>query len=1110
MHQTYNTVDNEDDENSWKTSVFLNVFHMTCQSCVKNITNTLNQLEGIQSVLVNLETNSAYIEYNQHILNVSNIINAIEEIGFETSVGSENSLEIKKPDVNDPTNIIKSNTYDSKLSLLTLTENTDSIPDSPLFAPEPLMERPATPSLFDAKYTMYNDDNVNPLTSGLLDDSKDDMSFHTVAVKTGRSASPSFARRRPLSKSPSRPKFADISLDVGISHVKDNIYQSEYSENIETVNILIKGMTCSSCVMSIEKHLKDCTGIISASIVLLTEKCEIKFDSNLINVDEIINKIDEIGFTATIFTGSRQNHAVISISGMTCSSCTSGIESVVSKLPGINSISVNLLNKNATIDFNPTEIGIRDVLDTINDMGFVAELSLNSHKQQIEALSHQEEINKWKEIFKHSVFFTMVVFFAMNILPMISSSIAYFEIVAGLTLSDLMIVGFTTPLQFGTGRVFYNSAYKGVKHGIFNMDVLIVLGSTMAYIYSFYALCLAVISRNHIKLPLFFETSAFLITAVSLGRYLENRAKSKTSEAIANLLSLTPDTANLLTIDNSSFNKDYVDTDSSSEDMNDSKTGIHYREREILADLIKIGDILRVKPGERIPTDGVVVYGLSRVDESIITGEPTPVKKEINDPVIGGTVNMTGVLHIKATRIGEDTTLSHIVNLVSEAQTSKAPIQCFADTVAGYFVPCVLLIGISTFIIWLSFLNSTRWRPSMFADDLPNVVIALQFFISVTVVACPCALGLATPTAVMVGTGVGAKLGILFKSGIALEEARHITKIVFDKTGTLTKGILSVAKPIFYNDIPVDESYLWQAIRICEEFSDHPLAKCIVRYVESTYGVQNFVTDTKGNKDDLFASNFIYNPGYGVSCNVGQHHFLIGNLNLIKNGNNNSLPNNIEEHQADLEKIGMTVVHVAIDGIPCLMIPMADALKPEAILTIRAIKNLGIDCALCTGDSELTARYIANQCGISEVYSSTSPAGKQTIIKRMQDNGERVVMCGDGINDSASMASANIGIAVYGGTDIATETADVVLMRNDLQCVAVALHLARVIYRRIVTNFILASMYNLCIIPLAMGVLAPVGITLPAILISIAMSVSSVSVVVSSLLLVRYKPLGVH
>lgn len=683
-------------------------------------------------------------------------------------------------------------------------------------------------------------------------------------------------------------------------------------------------------------------------------------------------------------------------------------------------------------------------------------LEIEQSTAQTESLERTKEVAEWRKRFYTAAWFAVPNF-------IISKMSIESQIIAGLELGNALQIMFTVPVQFGIGRRFYLSASKAISHGSANMDVLIVLGTSAAFIFSMVSVIYAVLSPEHPKAHTFFETCTMLLMFICLGRYLESMAKGRTSAALTRLMSLTPPTATLI---------------------------VNGTEKKIASELIQKGDLLKIIPGEKIPVDGVVRWGNSTIDESMVTGEALPVPKTEGDSLIGGTVNGMGLLHMEAVRVGKDTALSQIVRLVEGAQTSKAPIQQFADTAARYFVPTVIVLASITFFGWgILCLTIPNHLPKLFHQEEGHFMICLKLGISVIVVACPCALGLSTPTAVMVGTGVGAQHGILIKGGEALEAARSTTLVMFDKTGTLTQGKMSVVS--VHPKINRQEflSFVGQA----ESGSEHPLARAIASYCKDHLHIDSHSRDMQ---------EFQAVAGRGVRCKVEGHEIIVGNTEWL--AENQVIITN-DETIDGFKRIGQTVVHAGIRGEYAGFLVMADALRPEARQTVAALQRMGITVSMLTGDDEATAQAVAASLGIYHVIAGLTPSGKTLAVQQKMDEGECVAVVGDGINDSPALAAADVGIALASGTDVAIEAASIVLVSPDVSNVVAAIDLSRAIYRRIKLNFLWATIYNIIGIPLAMGFFLPWNISLHPIVAGAAMAFSSVSVVCSSLLLRNYK-----
>ncbi|GAA5968159.1 hypothetical protein JCM11641_003753 [Rhodosporidiobolus odoratus] len=886
-----------------------------------------------------------------------------------------------------------------------------------------------------------------------------------------------------------------------------SITGSKATGTLETAQLKVEGMTCGACVASVESGLKDRAGVISVKVALLAERAVVEYDPGLWTPEKLASEIEDMGFEASPIKPVRADTVVLQIYGMTCGACVASIESNLRSTPGIISAVVSLATERASITYDPAVLaGVRDIVDLVEDTGFDATLASDENSaMQLASLARTKEIQEWKHNFERAFTFGVPVFLLSMIFPMIPfiQPIVNSPLARGVYLGDTICFFLTLPVQFGVGQRFYRSAWRALKHKSATMDVLVVLGTSAAFFYSVAAMISAPFASDpeyHAKV--FFDTCTMLITFVSLGRYLENVAKGQTSTALSRLMSLAPSQAIIYT---------------------DAPTCT--KEKKIPTELIQVGDIVKIVPGDKIPADGVVIRGESAVDESMVTGEVVPVAKAIESSVIGGTVNGKGTFDMRVSRAGKDTALAQIVHLVEEAQTSKAPIQAFADTVAGYFVPIVISLGLVTFLAWMVISHFTDNLPHVFAEKgATKVMVCLKLCISVVVVACPCALGLSTPTAVMVGTGVGAQNGILIKGAGPLEASHRVDRIVLDKTGTLTVGKLDVVGVKWVDRTGLETVATeelgsrvgWQEDAIllfaaAETKSEHPLAKAVAQW-----GLRSL--DLLEVPASLEVTSFEAVTGQGVRCDVSghfpslspsagtgrsTHRIEIGNLLFLSHQCGITLPPAYDGFREREETLGRTCILIAIDRQLACIVSLSDTIKAEARQAIDALRWMGIEVALATGDQERTARAIANEVGIADedVHAGMSPNGKKALIEKLQQQGHRVAMVGDGINDSIALAIADVGIALCSGTDIAIEAADVVLMKSDLLDVVAALDLSRRIFRQIRLNFIWATVYNLVGIPLAMGIFLPWGFHLRPMIAGAAMAFSSVSVVASSLTL---------
>lgn len=714
----------------------------------------------------------------------------------------------------------------------------------------------------------------------------------------------------------------------------------------------------------------------------------------------------------------------VSINGMHCQSCVTVIERGLKKLPGINNAVVNLATEKATVDFDDSKLKDSDVIEAITKKGYKANLIQGKSSPDKEAKKRKAEITRMKRLFYFSLIFTVPAFMIGMVFMWLGIMIPYEKYI-------LWILA--TPVQFIVGWQFYKGMWAALKNKSANMDTLIAIGTSAAYFYSVYVVLFA---PGHGQ---YFEAAAVLITLVLMGKLLEAIAKGKTSEAIRKLMNMSPKIATVI------------------------RNG---KEEKIPVDDVIVGEIIIVKPGEKVPVDGSIIEGSSAVDESMITGESMPVEKKTGDLVIGATINKTGSFRFKAEKIGKDTTLSQIVKLIEDAQGKKAPIQRFADVVSAYFVPIVILIAIATFLSW----------KLGFAREFSFALIAA---VSVLVIACPCSLGLATPTAIMVGTGKGAKRGILIKGGDALETAHKVKTVIFDKTGTITKGIPSVTDLVSIN--PGSSEKLLQTVASIEQFSEHPLAESIVKDAKE-----------KGLKLEK-ATGFNAIPGHGIIAKLGKEDYYFGNEKLMKRYNI-PIDDSVKQHIHALEEEGKTVMILGNHGKVKGIVGVADTIKDTSKEAVRKLQKMKIYVYMITGDNERTAKAIAKQAGINHVIADVLPEDKARYVKELQKKG-KVAMVGDGINDSPALAQADIGIAMGSGTDVAMETGNIVLMRNDLRDVSSAIKLSRMTMSKIRQNMFWALFYNTLGIPIAaFGLLNPM-------IAGAAMALSSVSVVSNSLLL---------
>ncbi len=803
------------------------------------------------------------------------------------------------------------------------------------------------------------------------------------------------------------------------------------SENLVTSSFKIGGMSCAACSSRVERGLAGLPGVAKAAVNLATEKASVTYDPRQVSLQELARKVEDLGYHTF------KEKYEFNITGMHCAACSARIERAVGKLPGVYRAVVNLAIEKAVIEVNPAEVTSAMLIAKIESLGFGAQpIAVDADGAagaDREKAARQQDIKRQQFRLILSAVFSLPLILAM-VLHLMGSDGQVTELLMNPYLQWFL----ATPVQFIAGGQFYRGAYLALKNGGANMDVLVVLGTSAAYFYSI---------ANMLYSPhnLYFETSAILITLIILGKLLEARAKGRTSEAIKALMGLQAKTARVV------------------------RNG---KEEEISIDLVQVGDILAVRPGEKIPVDGVVVEGTSTVDESMLTGESLPVEKKVGDAVTGATLNRVGAFKFKAARIGKDTALAQIVRIVEEAQGSKAPIQRFADVVSGYFVPVVVGLAVLTFLVWY------------FIVDAGHFSRALVNFTAVLVIACPCALGLATPTSIMVGTGKGAENGILIKGAEHLEHAHRITTLVLDKTGTITRGEPEVTD--FTNLSGMAEAELLSLAGGAEKNSEHPLAQAIVSYSQ------------KQAASLIEPATFTAIPGHGVEAVVAGKRILLGTRKLLQE-QKIDFAGHIPAIEA-MEQQGKTVMLMAVEEELTGLFAVADTVKPRSREAIAQLQALGIEVWMLTGDNERTARAIAESVGIPHVLAEVLPEDKARKVTELKGQGKIVAMAGDGINDAPALATADVGFAIGTGTDVAIEAADVTLMNSELTGIVAAIRLSKATMKNIKQNLFWALVYNSLGIPLAAaGYLSPV-------IAGAAMAFSSVSVVSNALRLKNFEP----
>lgn len=791
------------------------------------------------------------------------------------------------------------------------------------------------------------------------------------------------------------------------------------------IDIPITGMTCAACAATVEKTLKKIEGIEDATVNLASEKATILTEKPL-DIRGIAEAVKSEGYGVLI---SRIDFAV---KGMTCAACVGAVERALKSLEGVLGVTVNLASERVSVDYIPTLVSFTDFKRVIAEAGYNAEEITEEYADKERELREREFRGLKRDLVISAILTASVIIGSILSLPILSNWFILFLL--------------TTPVQFWAGLRFHRAALSALRHRTTNMNTLISLGTFAAYIYSLIATFYpSLFERGGLSPDVYFDTSATIITLILLGRLLEAKARGRTSEAIKRLMRLQPKTARVL------------------------REG---EEKDVLIDEVTIGDTVLVRPGERIPVDGEIIEGYSTVDESMLTGESLPIEKSIGDKVFGGTINKVGSFRLRALKVGKETALGQIIRLVEEAQGSKAPIQRLADKVASVFVPAVILIAILTFIIWVFF------------GPEKSFTLALMNFIAVLIIACPCALGLATPTAIMVGTGRGAERGILIRDAEALELAHKIQSIVLDKTGTITKGEPEVTDIRVFDGFKESEVLLLSAS--AERLSEHPLGEAIVRRA------------LKSGIELAEATNFIAIPGGGVKATVNNKHLFIGNQKLMQAegidiGEFSGIASVFSEE-------AKTPVFVAIDGKVRAIIAIADTIKEGSIEAVRELKEMGIEVSMLTGDHKRTAEAIARITGVNRVFSEVLPHQKVEVVKSLKKEGKVTGMVGDGINDAPALTEADIGIAIGTGTDIAIEASDITLIKGDLRSVVEAIKLSKQTMKTIKQNLFWAFFYNVIGIPIAAGLLYPFGgPLLNPMIASGAMAFSSVSVVTNSL-----------
>ena len=1168
----------------------LRVGGMTCGACTSAVESGFKNVDGAGSVTVSLVTERAVVLHDPDKLSAEEIQEIIEDRGFDAEILTTDMPQKLHGNSCNEMGSAGDSTQSKSLATTTVSVGGMTCGACTSAVEGAFKDVPGVKSfsisLLSERAVLEHDSNL--LCPERIVEIIDDTGFDASLIDSQKAAT-----------------------NVGTNPSGDN------SKTLVTT-VAIEGMTCGACTSGVESGFKDLPGLLQFNISLLAERAVITHDARSLTTTRIVDIIEDRGFDASIVssvdakaeTSSSQTTAHLKAYGLPSLEAAHSLESTLQQLKGVSSATVNYKTLRATITYKRTAIGLRTIVKAVEDAGYNALVAdADDNNAQLESLAKTKEIQEWRRAFRTSLSFAIPVFLIGMIIPMFVPAIDInkIELISGLWLGDIVCLILTIPVQFGIGKRFYISAYKSLKHHSPTMDVLVVLGTSAAFFFSIAAMLVSLLSAKHSKPGTVFETSTMLITFITLGRYLENRAKGQTSKALSRLMSLAPSMASIYadplaaakaaevwSKNNEKVTEKGNVTSKEMEEANSTSNALE--ERSIPTELIEVGDVVILRPGDKIPADGTVLCGESYVDESMITGEAMPIQKKKGSTLLAGTVNMAGKLDFTVTRAGRDTQLSQIVHLVQEAQTSRAPIQRLADLVAGYFVPVIISLAVATFIVWIVLSHVLDRPPHVFMEPSSGgkLMVCLKLCISVIVFACPCALGLSTPTAVMVGTGVGAENGILIKGGAALETATKVSHVVFDKTGTLTVGKMSVSDRTIAVDWRGSDSQKrlwWTLVGLAEMSSEHPVARAIVRTAKEELGLgpEGAIDGSTGSFDVVVGRGVVAMCQAAISPSANPYRVVVGNLKHLRE-EDVEIPQSVLQAEGKIEaeaeaakapsassrrqksqsqsqaatatlsspapsaSAGLTRIYIAIDGKYAGSLSLSDTVKATAEATVAALNRLGVTCSIVTGDQLPSALAVAAQVGIppAAVHAGATPSAKQDIIAAMQNpelenfhpqsrasstrtssffsqirrylpftrptytqlnppssirssrsgHNTIVAMIGDGINDSPALATANIGIALSSGTDVAVEAADIVLMNSDdLLAVPAALHLARAILNRIRLNLGWACVYNLIGLPFAMGFFLPWGYRLHPMAAAAAMAMSSVSVVLSSLAL---------
>ncbi|KAK3115387.1 Cu(2+)-transporting P-type ATPase [Teratosphaeriaceae sp. CCFEE 6253] len=1101
------------------TTTTLAVAGMTCGSCTSAVEAGLTGVDGVGSVSVSLVMERAVVMHDAERISAQQLAEMVEDRGFDAEVLSSDAPVMdtvvldEMEEVEDGEYLLSTGLTATTLHVGGMTCGACTSAVEGAFKDVPGIKSFSISLLSERGVIEHDASIISPET---LAETIEDTGFDAEVLET--------KAVEPIASRPRSRRKAERS-------------------NFVTTTVAIGGMTCGACTSAVEGGFKDVEGLAQFHISLLAERAIIVHDPAKLSTAQIIEIIEDRGFDATLVSSqaegvqaSTANASVqLKIYGLPSPEAAANLQLTLQNMPGILSATINFATTRAALTHTPSALGLRAIVEAVEGVGYNALVAdSDDNNAQLESLAKTREIQDWSRAFKTSLAFAIPVFCISMLIPMFLpfidiGSYSY----AGIWLGDVLCLALTIPVQFGIGARFYRSAWKSLRHGAPTMDVLVVLGTSAAFFFSVAAMLVSFLTPPHSRPATTFDTSTMLITFILLGRWLENRAKGQTSKALSRLMSLAPSTATIYA-DPIAAAKAAEAWDGREKGggkgptAGDAVMAGGLEEKTVPTELIEVNDIVLLKPGDKIPADGTVTRGASHVDESLVTGEAMPLLKTPGSTLMAGTVNGAGRVDFRVTRAGRDTQLAQIVRLVQAAQTSRAPIQRMADVVAGYFVPVIITLGIGTFVAWmvLSHLIPRARLPAVFLKEASGgtLMVCVKLCIAVIVFACPCALGLATPTAVMVGTGVGAEQGILVKGGATLETATKIRHVVLDKTGTLTMGKMSVSGAEMAGGWKKEVMLWWSIVGLAEGGSEHPIARAIHAGAKGKLGlaVDGTMEGSVGDFKAIVGKGLeaTVEPGGGLGRQ--RYRAVIGNASLLRS-HGIPMPSTPEDEYDELsrrnsrtltastrgssskgESAGITTIHAAIDGAYAGSVALSDTLKPSARACVAALHSMGIATSLVTGDQAATAQHVAHLVGIApaHVHAGVLPSGKQDIVEGLQAEGQIVAMVGDGINDSPALATADVGISLASGTDVAMEAADIVLMKPDqLMDIPASLHLSRTIFRRIKYNLLLSCVYNAVGLPIAMGFFLPWGVTLPPLAAGAAMACSSVTVVVSSLLL---------